>query len=158
MRGNKKILTKENKIKADKIEKNQNLTEKVKICQDKGNINTIDIIVLILIFTIIKRYIIDPFLMKKMDDGRGKFLKVLYHYYIRYLKKYPIVTLLFFTLLFFLLKNKDSTIQNIGITTIIVLIVSFFQEANELLMGAIFAAISTYIFVRLKYKIICVDD
>lgn len=155
MQGNKKILTQENKIKAEQIEKNQNLTEKIKICQDKGNINTIDILVFILILVLIKRYIIDTFVLKKWDDGRGKFLKVLYHYYIRYLKKYPLVTFLFFIFLFFLLKNKDFMIQNIGITTIIVLIVSFFQAANELLMGATFAAIFTYIFVRFKYKIIC---
>ena len=46
-------------------------------------------------------------------------------------------------------------LQNIGITTVIVLIVSLFQQADEMLMGAALGAIMTYIFVRIKYKVFC---
>lgn len=152
---NKKLLSKDNRKKANKITKSQNLADKIDLCADVNTIKIIDIIVVCLIFITIKRYIIDPFIFGNKSDGREKLLNILKYYYIRYFKEYIIHCILFISLIVLLLKDKDFILQNIGITTFIVLIVSFFQQADELLMGAAFAAIVTYIFVRIKYKVFC---
>jgi hypothetical protein len=62
---------------------------------------------------------------------------------------------LFLLLIFLMILTEDMLIQNIGITVFIIFFVSFFQEANQLLAGAWITAIITYIFIRIKYRIIC---
>jgi hypothetical protein len=52
--------------------------------QKKKNIITIlDIVVLISFFAIIKRYLVDTFVLNNISDGRGKVIKVIKHYYNR---------------------------------------------------------------------------
>ena len=146
---------KNNEKKIDLESEKKAKINEMKLCKNKKTITLIDIVIILMIIMIIKRYLIDTYLLNNLSDGRGKVINVLKHYYIRYVTKYKINTFLFFLLIFLMMNTKDMLIQNIGVTVLIILIVSFFQEANELLVGASLAAIITYAFIRIKYKIIC---
>ncbi len=153
---NKKENTEIHREVTKTINKNNNNEDSTITAMECHNMSTFLIIDIIIIFVIIRHiriFIINPYIYHIYSSDYQLLSKTLYKYYLKYTQSNELqkITFYCYLVLIVLFLSLDSyQFQNIGILLFMSFITFITAEANQMLSGALFSCIVTYLFLRIK--------
>lgn len=149
---NKEIHHQVNKT-INKINNNEDSNITAMECHNMSTFLIIDIIIIFVIIRHIRIFIINPYIYHIYSQDYQLLSKTLYKYYVKYTQSNELqkITFYCYLVMIVLFLSLDSyQFQNIGILLFMSFITFITAEANQMLSGALFSGIVTYLFLRIK--------